>query len=324
MGNADCMDLPDAPVQGALMAGTDLFSSSPVLFPAGRRSCGGGKAFVSHDQIRLARKADLSGFLLQRHPDLFKISGSSIYMRSRDSLYVRKGFPGYTDFSSGRHGNPIDFLTGFLGYSFVDAVTALTDGASCCRLPVMPQESRSAPRPITLPESAEKPYRRVYAYLLGRGIPPGMIRLLEQRGLLYQDRVHGNAVFVNPERDFCELRGTLTYASRPFHGCLKACPDRFWYFLNTDKRPETAYLCEGAIDAVSLYLLHHKTGLQEPAVYISIGGVSNQKTIERVKSRMHSILAVDNDRAGDLCRERNPDMEYLIPVAKDWNEDLLS
>ena len=130
---------------------------------------------MTRDRIQLARKADLAGFLIQRHPDLFRNSGSSLYMKSRDSLYIRKGFPGYTDFSSGGHGNPIDFLTGFLGYSFVDAVAALTDGPCCGRPAAIPRQESAAPRPITLPESAEKPYRRVYAYLLGRGIPAGFL-----------------------------------------------------------------------------------------------------------------------------------------------------
>ena len=269
MGTTDRTPFPETPGLEPPVERTDFFSSSPVLFSSGHSSGREVKAYVTRDQIRLARKADLAGFLLQRHPDLFRSSGSSLYMKYRDSLYIRKGFPGYTDFSSGRHGN-----------------------------------------------------RRVYAYLLGRGIPAGMIRLLEERGLLYQDRDHGNAVFVNPERDCCELRGTLTYASRPFHGCLKTRPDRFWYFMGSEEKPGTAYLCESAIDAVSLFLLHKRSGTENAAVYISIGGVSNQKTIERVKSRIHSVLAVDNDHAGDLCRERNPDMESIIPSAKDWNEDL--
>ena len=322
MGTTDRTPFPETPGLEPPVERTDFFSSSPVLFSSGHSSGREVKAYVTRDQIRLARKADLAGFLLQRHPDLFRSSGSSLYMKYRDSLYIRKGFPGYTDFSSGRHGNPIDFLTGFLGYSFVDAVSALTGGPSCGRTSRIPRQEDAPPSPIVLPASAKKPYRMVYAYLLGRGIPAGMIRLLEERGLLYQDRDHGNAVFVNPERDCCELRGTLTYASRPFHGCLKTRPDRFWYFMGSEEKPGTAYLCESAIDAVSLFLLHKRSGTENAAVYISIGGVSNQKTIERVESRIHSVLAVDNDHAGDLCRERNPDMESIIPSAKDWNEDL--
>lgn len=244
-------------------------------------------------------------------------------MKADRSIYIRKGFASYTDFSKGNeHGNPIDFLVRHLGYSFVDAVLSLTEGMAVAEPAEMPAALPPAGRSIRLPERAAPPYQRVYAYLLGRGIPSSVIRFLFQRGLLYQERDHGNAVFINPERDYCEIRGTYTYAQKPFHGCRKTKPDRFWYILSHGKKPVTAYLCESAIDAISLFILHHREGLQDPAVYISIGGVSNQRTIDRVKKRMPAVLSVDNDNAGKLCRERNPDIPSLVPARKDWNEDL--
>ena len=63
----------------------------------------------------------------------------------------------------------------------------------------------------------------------------------------------------------------------------------------------------------------------EPAYYISIARVAKQPTIDRLKrSKIDLILAVDNDDAGQRCRNRNPDLEYILPVQKDWNEDLQS
>jgi hypothetical protein len=178
---------------------------------------------------------------------------------------------------------------------------------------------------ICMPEAAPGPYRRVYAYLMHRGIPADVIQRLESSGLLYQDRPYGNAVFISRERDYCELRGTLTYSERPFHGCRRSAPDRFWYTVSPDGKPQTAFICEGAIDAISLLLIHRKAGITVPAAYFSIGGVSNQQAIERIKRIFPApVLAVDNDPAGRKCRERNPDLGYIVPVLKDWNEDLLS
>ena len=58
-------------------------------------------------------------------------------------------------------------------------------------------------------------------------------------------------------------------------------------------------------------------------MYCSIAGVGNQKAIERISSYLPvSILAVDNDDAGDTCRKRNQHLFTLKPVCKDWNEDL--
>ena len=60
-----------------------------------------------------------------------------------------------------------------------------------------------------------------------------------------------------------------------------------------------------------------------PAAYFSIGGVANQKAIDRIKANFpQAVLAVDNDQAGQKCRERNRDMKHLIPFKKDWNDDL--
>lgn len=36
-----------------------------------------------------------------------------------------------------------------------------------------------------------------------------------------------------------------------------------------------------------------------------------------------TVLAVDNDDAGDLCRQRNPDCHAFVLTLKDWNADWL-
>lgn len=83
-------------------------------------------------------------------------------------------------------------------------------------------------------------------------------------------------------------------------------------------------MCEGAIDAISLYILHQRFGYRDPALYISIGGVAKQSAIDRIKRQICTVIAVDNDTAGDECRYRNKDLQVLIPQKKDWNEDLMT
>ena len=36
-----------------------------------------------------------------------------------------------------------------------------------------------------------------------------------------------------------------------------------------------------------------------------------------------SVLAVDNDHAGNQCAIKNQDLRRIIPLNKDWNEDLI-
>ena len=270
--------------------------------------------YVTKEQIRQARKANLADYLLMEYPADVRIVGSSLCLKKNTSLYVKKSVSGYHDFATGEHGNSIDFLTRHLNYSFMDAVSTL-----CCFSDAK-AKSPSLPRPFSIPSRAAQPFRKAIDYLTGRGIPEEIVLFLIQEGLLYQDSPHGNAVFVTPDEDYCEIRGTGT---KSFHGCRKKSPDKFWYLL-TNPKPETAYICEAAIDTVSLMLIHRQQGKTDPAVYVSIGGAANQQTIDRLKKRISSVLAVDNDPAGDECRSRNPDLPILIPIGKDWNDDLRS
>ena len=270
--------------------------------------------YVTKEQIRQARRVNLADYLLREYPADVKIVGSSLCLKKNPSLYVKMSIPGYHDFATGEHGNSIDFLTRHLNCSFTDAVNAL------CRFNGFPKNKVTMTRaPFCLPERARLPFDRVVKYLSGRGIPPETVMFLIRENLLYQDVPHGNAVFVSPDEDYCEIRGTSNHS---FHGCRKKRTDRFWYLL-TDPKPETAYVCEAAIDAVSLMLIHKAHGKAKPAVYVSIGGVTNQQAINRLKRTKPSVvLAVDNDSAGHDCRQRNPDLPTLIPLGKDWNDDL--
>lgn len=282
----------------------------------------GKKRTVSKEEIRLARGACLYRFLVSNHMESFKRSGSCLYLKEHDGVYIKDGFPGFNDFSSGRHGNPIDFLMEYLYYDFVEAVLALNNNRSGDPAAPAGTEHHGERGNLSLPPPADKPFRQMYAYLKSRGIPTWMTKHLESEGLVYQEKGRNNIVFVTPEKDYCELRGTFTYGERPFHGCLRTSPDRFWYVTASDRKIRKAYICEAAIDAISLLLIHGRSGNQEDAAYISIGGVCNQQAIDRVKKRITTILAVDNDDAGELCRKRNPGLRSIIPRHKDWNEDL--
>ena len=280
--------------------------------------------FFTNEQMKDARMADLHEFLLEYHDDEFIKESSCIRMRDNNSLAIKRGYSGYIDFSTNETGNSVDFLVRYMGYSVVEAVLALcgeygdvyvSHNERMSNQPILEDV------PVEFPEPLDGSYRNLFAYLMERKITREIIQFLIDKKLLYQEGEHNNMVFINKARDFAEIHGTYSYGKKSFHSCRKSRPDRFWWFCKYEKA-EKAYVCEAAIDAISLCLLHEMAGIKEPAYYISIGGVSNQKTIDRIKRKVRTVLAVDNDVAGELCRNRNPEVECIIPRFKDWNDDL--
>ena len=279
---------------------------------------------VSKEQATSARCADLYDFLVQYYDFNFKHEGDSIRPVDNHSISIKKGYNGYKDFATKETGNSIDFLIKHMGFDFINAVQALSDvPASAISQPVdTSQQDGIENVPPQFPEPVDGMYKNLFAYLGGRGISTGTIQMLVEQKKMYQEKSKNNIVFINMEKDFAELRGTYTFG-KPFHGIVpNSRHDGFWWF-RTSKNAAKAYICEAAIDAISLYELHKIQGEQEEAYYISIAGVAKQPAIDRLKnSTLDIILAVDNDVAGQQCRDRNSELEYIIPVHKDWNEDL--
>lgn len=278
---------------------------------------------VSREQIQAARHTDLYAFLVKYHGSGFNHEGDSIRPKGNHSISIRRRYAGYRDFSTGETGNPVDFLVLHMGYEFTAAVQALT--ADCIAAPSPSTSVRQDAVnkiPPEFPARVDGMFRNLFAYLTGRGISAETIRMLIKQDIIYQAKNHNNIVFINHEKDFAELHGTYTYG-KPFHGIASNCRhDGFWWF-RTSKTAKTAYICEAAIDAISLYELHKMQKNPEDAYYISIAGATKQAAIDRVKnSRFIPVIAVDNDEAGQKCRERNAGISYILPVAKDWNEDL--
>lgn len=312
--------------------------------------------YVCNNAVRVARRVNLYDFLLHRHHNDVKKEGNSLRLRDNNSVSVKAGYSGFTDFATNATGNPIKCLENYFGYEFKDAVVALCEfaGMSMAEItgqetptvaqgavvihqatPERSQEPLTAPQKVFVPpEPLQGRYRQLYAYLTQRrGIPQATIQRLIDDKLLYQAATHGNMVFIDPARTFAELRGTNSEKS--FHQVMfdPSIPAAFWWYkprgLDTD--PTVAYVCEGAIDAISLYLLlsQDPSTNADRGLYCSIGGVANQQRIDAIKAGMsaagcQTIIAVDNDKAGEDCRQRNQDCKHLIPAGKDWNDDWLS
>lgn len=278
----------------------------------------GKGVYVTPEQYRQACAVDLGTWLLTHRPDAVKLQYGCVILLADRHVSTKRGFHGYSDFKGGKTGNNIDYLMQYLGYTYQGAVLALlglsaddarasrqpaSEAGSSSPVPVRPVASAPpAPRPVVLPDPAAN-NKRVYAYLTqSRGIPGEVVNALIARRLLYQSAQGSNAVFCTPQNDYCEIRGTSTYADArcrerddcpacvikahgwcvwmsskdseypacpsyhkdAFHGSKKASPDRFWYWQPDPSGPSTRiYVCEAVIDAISLYVIHRKASIED-------------------------------------------------------------
>ena len=290
--------------------------------------------YVKED-IEKARQTNLYNFLYQKHFDRFTLEGGSLRLKSNHSISIAPNYVGFYDFATRESGDAIHFLMDYMGYGFQDAVGSLLKAENIVLSSIDHKKDISIPelpREIQFPQKAEGSPIRVIAYLLGRGISMSIIVNLLNQGLLYQSTGTNNCVFINYEKDYFEQRGTITKeylkeGQEPFRQVKRTLKSNFWYITQDNiafDEVEKVLVCEAAIDAISLYqILHEHMKSKEKFACASIGGVANQETIDRlVETGKTVVLAVDNDKAGDFCRKANASLPYLLPVSKDWNEEL--
>ncbi len=168
-----------------------------------------------------------------------------------------------------------------------------------------------------IPPRTKGLYRKAFANLNHKGIGDCTIEDLFHLKLLYEDE-NGNMVFINITRDAAEVRGTNSYVEQPFILVYGEKSGNCWYFQSC-VNPDTAYICSSPIDCLSLYQI-----LDQPAYYICTFGAKNQKSIDIIKEAHipNTILAVNNNKTGIACRERNRDLPCICPQLETWNEDL--
>ena len=183
--------------------------------------------------------------------------------------------------------------------------------------------------------------RRAFAYLCARGIDPEIITHCMRRGLIYEDAQHHNVVFVGHDEKgaakYAMLRSTVSNSSFKIE---QAGSDKSYGFC-MQGRGSTLYVCEAAIDALSVATLRKLGGRDwRQDNYLALGGVtaSAEKlplALERMlqsSSFNRIVLSLDNDEPGQrasrnifaLLRQRYPQIEskVCVPQEKDFNDQL--
>lgn len=281
------------------------------------------------DQREQARMTDIAD-LLRRQGEILKRSGKEYEWRNGSEKVTIRGNLFYHQYE-GEGGDAVDFVRRFYNLDYPEAMEYLlggTNGTLKTAQPVL----QKPPEPFVLPKRNDN-MRRVFAYLLSkRGIDRDVLYTFVRENMIYESAEYHNAVFVGYDKDgkavHANMRGTggeSTFKGNAPNGI----PEYSFHRTGTDG---TLYLFEAPIDMLS-YISLHKDGWKQHS-YAAGCGVSDRVLFQMLidNPNLENIyLCLDSDDAGQKAAKRISDRmrfsglktEILIPIHKDWNEDLL-
>ena len=284
----------------------------------------------TEEQKNRAASVNLEEFLRMRGEKLTR-SGGEKRMASDHSVTIR-GSEWY-DHATEKGGGPISFVRDFYGLSYPEAVSLLLDGEQGVEYPMAKQKEEAPPKPFELPP-VNGDCRRVYAYLLKqRHIDREVVSHFVKAGLLYEDAKYHNCVFVGTDENgaprHAHKRSTNSQG-KSFRMTVEGSD--FRYAFNWPGSSNQLMVFEAPIDMLSFISKFHDSAWARHS-YVALCGTSSQPMLgmlERYPQIDTVHFALDNDQAGQLAmrrlaalaREKGLTVNALVPVLKDWNEDL--
>lgn len=225
------------------------------------------------------------------------------------------------------------FLKEFYGMNYQEAVLALLNEDVSQLCPRVNKPKEKVKKPFELPP-ANKDNRRVFAYLLKhRHLDRDVLTTFVKLGLVYEDQKYHNAVFVGMDKDgtprHAHKRSTNSQG-KSFRMTVEGSD--FRYAFNWPGSSNQLMVFEAPIDMLSFISKFHDSAWARHS-YVALCGTSSQPMLgmlERYPQIDTVHFALDNDQAGQLAmrrlaalaREKGLTVNALVPVLKDWNEDL--
>ena len=285
-------------------------------------------------EMQIAKETDLPELLTHLGYQVRRI-GRYHTTAEMDSLRIkdrRKWFR----YSQNTGGDAITFLQQFCGKSFPEAVEYLLAFHGRARdspAKAVPSVKRDeVQKPFTLPPRNTDD-RRVFAYLHKRGIAPQVIRQFMNAGLLYEDAVHHNCVFVGKNSagqvKYAGLRGTYDLDGPGFKGDAPGSDKSTGFPLPHDPRSDLVLVFEAPIDLMS-YLTLHRDMVNAVALCGLYDGAL-QTYLQAHPEIRRIALCLDADEPGQKAarqlQEKYQLQGYAVAVekprcGKDWNEYL--
>ena len=285
-------------------------------------------------EMQIAKETDLPELLTHLGYQVRRI-GRYHTTAEMDSLRIkdrRKWFR----YSQNTGGDAITFLQQFCGKSFPEAVEYLLAFHGRAR------DSPTKAAPFVKRDEVQKPFtlpprntddRRAFAYLRKRGIAPQVIRQFLNSGLLYEDAVHHNCVFVGRDESgqakYAGLRGTYDLNGPGFKGDAPGSDKNTGFSLPHDPRSDLVLVFEAPIDLMS-YLTLHRDMVNAVALCGLYDGAL-QTYLQAHPEIRRIALCLDADEPGQKAarqlQEKYQLQGYAVTVekprcGKDWNEHL--
>ena len=282
----------------------------------------------TEEQKAQARRTDIVS-LLKSQGETVKRSGSEYEWKDGSAKITIRGNLWYHQYDR-VGGDAIDFVRRFYNKSYPEAMEYLLgncNGVLIISPPVVKEK-----KPFELP----KPYRnmdRVKNYLhYIRGIDEDIIETFANENMIYESADYHNAVFVGYDRNgvprHAHKRGTGQTST--FKGNVDSCiPEYSFHWNGTSNK---IYLFEAPIDMLSFISMHKENWKNHS--YAASCSVSDRVLFQCLKDYPYIekvYLCLDSDEPGQTAADRistklfalGIESEILVPIHKDWNEDLL-
>ena len=281
------------------------------------------------EQREQARRTDLANFLIS-HGEKVRKSGSEYEWLDGSQKVTIRGHLWYHQYEQ-KGGDAVDFVRRFYNKDYAEAVKMLLNNCGSQIITSPPIEKEH--KPFKLPPRNDR-MSRVFSYLLlTREIDKDVLFEFVKNKMIYESADYHNAVFVGYDLNgiprHAHKRGTVT--SNPYKGNVAGSqPEYSFHFNGTSDK---IFLFEAPIDMLS-YISMHKENWQEHS-YAASCSVSDRVLFQCLKDNpniKNVFLCFDNDEAGQTANKRIADKlnsmniksEILIPIHKDWNEDILN
>lgn len=283
----------------------------------------------TEQQKTQARQTDIAELLRSQGETLKRSGSESEWMDGGQKVTIR-GNLWYHQYEQ-VGGDAVDFVRRFYNKSYPEAIEYLL-GGSGGTLAVSPSVQKEE-KPFVLPPKNDN-MRRVFAYLLNcRGIDREVLYAFVHKGMIYESADYHNAVFVgfdsNGNAKHAHKRGTGSESS--YKGNVSGSQPE--YSFHWSGQSDTLYLFEAPIDMLS-FISMQKEGWRQHSYAASCSG-SDRVLFQTLKDNPNIrqvVLCLDSDEPGQTAAKRIADKlfvrgtasEILVPVHKDWNEDLLA